>query len=105
MADLSHREADLLAAEVETGRASDAQRMRLEVHLQRCADCAARHARIQGLTRALRDEPAPERRLSDPALALRAMMRARHAPPERRRRPLRGWVPAMAAAALLAGLA
>lgn len=78
MTDMSHAEADLLAVEVEAGRASEAERMRLEVHLQGCEDCARRHARIGSLVEGLQAEPscAPDR-TSDASIAMQAALQSR----------------------------
>ena len=75
MADLSCRQAELLEADVEMGRATEADRMRVEVHLQRCESCAERTERIRALTEALRTEPI-EARVPDRALVASALMDA-----------------------------
>ena len=98
MADLSCRSAELLAADVEMGRASQAERMRVEVHMQRCEPCAARTERVRALAAVLRAEPV-EPTVGDRAIVASALMEAHDqpAPGSGRARLL----PLLAAAAVL----
>jgi len=88
------------------GRASDAERLELETHLDGCADCRREHASYEGVRRLRGWEPAG---LGDVARervrrALPGLLeRARRAPPAR---PARWWwaVGALAVAAALAWL-
>ena len=100
MADLSCRQAELLEADVEMGRASEADRMRMEVHLQRCEACAQRSERLRALTDALRAEPI-EARVPDRALVASALVEAHDRPARTLAQgPAMPWL--AAAAALLA---
>lgn len=57
MSELSHREAERIAADLEMGLVDAADRLRLEMHLERCAVCAAREARLRGARAVLREAP------------------------------------------------
>lgn len=99
MSELSHREAERIAAELEMGLVDDADRLRLELHLERCAVCAERESRLRRARSALRDEEVGRVDASALASAQLAARRVSHAPstPPRRVMPTL----AIAAAALL----
>lgn len=101
MADLSCRGSELLAADVEMGRASSADRMRLEVHLQRCVGCAARTERLRGLAEILRREPVVVH-ASDRAIVAAALIGASSEQPRDATRRVPPVSLAIAAAALIA---
>ncbi|NOY91105.1 MAG: FecR domain-containing protein [Deltaproteobacteria bacterium] len=79
MTSLSHRSAELIAADLQAGRASEAERMKLELHLQHCERCAARHERLGALVTALRADHEAGELANDGAdrrIVMQAMMQA-----------------------------
>ncbi len=103
---LSHRQAELLAIEVEGGRPiTETDRMRLELHLEECEQCASRHQRVGALAEALRLEQATTKEPSDREAVARALMEAgtgRHRAVDPSNRSRAPYAMAAAAAVLLA---
>jgi ferric-dicitrate binding protein FerR (iron transport regulator) len=98
MRGIKHDEADLLAVEVEAGRADETDRIRLELHLQECDACARRHTHIVRIGDALRSESTnAHTSASDASIAMQAVMRSR----EDSRAPARRVVTPAAIAATL----
>jgi hypothetical protein len=80
MSSLSHRAAELLLVELSAGRATQAERMQLELHLQECERCASRHGRVDALISALREADREASTTFDESadrrLVMQAMMQA-----------------------------
>jgi len=104
MSDVSCRHAERLVARAELGDLGEAERMRLELHVQACRDCGSSERRVRGLAELLREELEAEDGASDLAIIGRALLQAgQPAEPAATRVRSRRWAFAAAAAALLVG--